>query len=161
MITGMVSNHDVRLTDAQSGMRAYNRSALESLVLTEDGMGVSTEILLKAIEKGLRVSEVAVSVSYDEGSSTRNPVTHGLDVVLTTLKHMSINKPLQFYGGPGIISLLISLIFWIWNIEVFRHRGEIITNVAIVAIGTTLVGLMLLTTAVILWVVISVIREKA
>lgn len=38
------------MTDSQSGFRAYNRVALESLVLTEEGMGVSTEILVKAGE---------------------------------------------------------------------------------------------------------------
>ena len=38
-------------------------------------------------------------------------------------------------------------------------RG-ISTNVALIALGATMVGLMLMTTAVILWVLISVVREK-
>jgi len=33
------------------------------------------------------------------------------------------------------------------------------TNLALIAIGATLVGLMLMTTAIILWVIISAIRE--
>lgn len=160
MITRLVSGKDEQITDAQSGIRAYNRMAMESLVLTEDGMGVSTEILVKAREKGLNVNEVPVTIYYNEKSSTHNPIVHSLDVVLNTLKHMSINRPLLFYGGPGIISLLISMFFWIWTIEVFTRTRGVITNVTLVAIGTTIVGLMLLTTAIILWVIVSVIREK-
>ena len=50
LITGLASNGEMEVTDAQSGFRAYSRGALESLVLTEEGMGVSTEILVKAGE---------------------------------------------------------------------------------------------------------------
>ncbi|MBS7635571.1 glycosyltransferase family 2 protein, partial [Candidatus Bathyarchaeota archaeon] len=38
----------VGLTDAQSGFRAYNRKAIGLLRPVEQGMGASTEILLKA-----------------------------------------------------------------------------------------------------------------
>ena len=68
LITGLASNDRLRLTDAQSGFRAYNRRALESLVLTEEGMGVSTEILLKAEENGLRV---AVEWGYPAASKSK------------------------------------------------------------------------------------------
>jgi len=36
------------LTDSQSGFRAYNRKVLDSIVPSDYGMGVSTEILIKA-----------------------------------------------------------------------------------------------------------------
>ena len=37
-----------KLTDSQSGFRAYSRKALQEITPTDDGMGVSTEILIKA-----------------------------------------------------------------------------------------------------------------
>ena len=40
-----------KLTDAQSGFRAYERSSLEILNLFEDGMAVSTEILFRQSRK--------------------------------------------------------------------------------------------------------------
>jgi len=91
------------ITDSQSGFRAYSRRALESLNITEDGMGASTEILLKAGEAGLRMGEVPISVGYHEGSSTHNPVAHGLGVVLSTVKHLSIRHPLLAFGVPGLL----------------------------------------------------------
>ena len=148
------------LTDAQSGFRAYGRRAIERIVPTESGMGVSAEILLKANERGLRVKEVPIRVSYDvKKPSTHNPLYHGLDVVLSIVKHMSIRHPLIFYGVPGFLALLVAIGFWIWTIQIFASTRQVVTNIALVAIGATIVGLMLLTTAVILWVLISVIRE--
>lgn len=148
------------LTDAQSGFRAYSRKAIELITPTEQGMGTSTEILLKAKEKGLKIMEVPIKINYDvEKPSTHNPLYHGLDVVLSTVKHMSMRHPLLFYGVPGLIALLTAIAFWVWTFQIFAATRQVVTNIALVAIGATIVGLMLLTTAVILWVLVSVLRE--
>jgi glycosyltransferase involved in cell wall biosynthesis len=153
-----VSYRDI--TDAQSGFRAYSRRAINSITPSEQGMGASTEILLKAKEVGLRVVEVPIKISYDvEKPSTHNPLLHGLDVILSTVKHLSIRRPLVFYGVPGFAALLVALFFWVWTLQIFASTRQIVTNIALIALGATLVGLMLLTTAVILWVLISVVRE--
>jgi len=148
------------LTDAQSGFRAYSRKAIELITPTEQGMGASTEILLRAKEKGLRIKEVPIKVNYDvEKPSTHNPLYHGLDVVLSTVKHISIRHPLLFYGFPGALALVIAIVFWIWTFQIFAATRQVVTNIVLIAIGATIVGLMLLTTAMILWVLVSVIRE--
>jgi glycosyltransferase involved in cell wall biosynthesis len=159
VITDMVADGGVKVTDAQSGFRAYTRHALESLTPTE-GMGLSTEILLKAGEKGLRIAEVPIHVTYDEGSSTQSPVSHGLDLVLNTLKHLSIRRPLVFYGLPGFISTVIALSFLVWTLQIFADTRVISTNLVLIAVGASTVGLMLMTTSIILWVIVSVVREK-
>jgi len=159
LITGLAAN-GLSVTDAQSGFRAYNKRALESLVLSEQGMGVSTEILIKAQDKGLTVTEVPIHITYGEDSSTHNPLLHGLDVILSTVKHLSMRRPLLFYGLPGFISLCVSAVFWFWTFRIFAMTKTISTNVALVALSGTVVGLMLMTIAIILWVLISVVREK-
>jgi len=160
MITGLTSNKELGLTDAQSGFRAYKREALESLVLTEEGMGVSTEILLKAGENGLKVAEVPVNILYNEGSSTHNPVVHGVDVVLSTVKHLSMRRPLLFYGLPGLISMGIAAVFWAMTLRIYASIKAISTNITLIALSATFVGLILMTTGILLWVLVSVIREK-
>jgi glycosyltransferase involved in cell wall biosynthesis len=148
------------LTDAQSGFRAYSRKAIELITPTELGMGASTEILLKARELSLRIKEIPIKVSYNvEKPSTHNPLYHGLDVILSTVKHMSLRHPLLFYGVPGLIALLTAIAFWLWTLQIFATSRQVVTNIALVAIGATIVGLMLLTTAAILWVLITLIRE--
>jgi len=153
------ANHE-EISDAQSGFRAYGNSAIQLITPAEQGMGASTEILLKAKDGGLRIMEVPIKINYEmERPSTQNPIYHGVDVVLSTVKHLSMRHPLLFYGTPGLVALSVAIIFWIWTFQIFAETRQVVTNVALVAIGATLVGLMLLTTAVILWVLVSVVRE--
>ncbi|MEM2981364.1 MAG: glycosyltransferase family 2 protein [Thermoproteota archaeon] len=161
VITGIAKTASYNnITDAQSGFRAYNRKAIERIRISETGMGASTEILIKAKEHGLRITEVPVKIKYSKGSSTQNPIFHGVDVILSTVKYMSIRRPLLFYGVPGFMSLLVAIFFWIWTLQIFAEKRQVVTNIALIAIATTIVGLMLLTTAVILWVLVSILREK-
>lgn len=149
------------VTDSQSGFRAYSRRALETLTVTEDGMGASKEILLKARENDLKICEVPIKIHYHEDSSTSTPLVHVISVVLSTVRHLSINKPLTFYGIPGITSMLISLFFWTWAFSIFSQTRGIITSIALIALGTTMVGLLLMTTAIVLWVLMGLFRENS
>jgi len=160
LITGLVSNDEFSMTDAQSGFRVYSRRALDVLSLVEQGMGVSTEILLKAREKGLNVAEAPIDIRYDEHSSTLNPLVHGLDVLLSTVKHLSIRGPLLFYGVPGFFVLCVAAVLWGITLKMFTATRTISTNIALVAFSGTIMGLMLMTTSIILWVLISVMRER-
>ena len=49
-----------KLTDAQSGFRAYSKRVLAEISPSEMGMGISTEILIKASSKDLKISEVPI-----------------------------------------------------------------------------------------------------
>src|SRR5208337_801 len=120
----------------------------------------STEILSRANEAGLKILEVPIEVSYDGDSSTHNPVVHGLDVLLATFKTWSIKHPLVVYGVPGMASLLVAVGFWWWTLSLFVDTHRVVTNVALIAVASTIVGLMLMAIAVILWVMISVVRER-
>jgi glycosyltransferase involved in cell wall biosynthesis len=153
------ASSQTKLTDSQSGFRAYSRRAVDAMVPSEMGMGASTELISKATEAGLRITEVPVDISYGEDSSTHNPAYHGLDVVLSTVKHLSIRHPLLFYGVPGSLSLLVSLGFWWWTLAVFVQQHKVITNVALATVASTVVGLILMAVGVMLWVLVSVVRE--
>lgn len=161
LITNMARAVSFRsITDAQSGYRAYSRRALSLVDPSEYGMGASTEILLKAKECGLSVAEVPVAINYDKKSDTGNPFAHGISVVLSTVKHLSMKKPLLSYGLPGIVSFAVAMGFWVWVLRIFTTTGKVPTNMTLVAVFMTVVGLVLLTTAIILWVLISVPRER-
>lgn len=75
-----------KLSDAQSGFRAYRREVLDAFQLTEQGMGVSVQTLIQARRKGYRIKEVPISCKYHSAGSTLNPVTHGVGVALTVIK---------------------------------------------------------------------------
>ena len=151
---------DMKLTDSQSGFRAYNNKVLKDIVPSEYGMGVSTEILIKANKRGYRIKEVPIKILYDGDTSTHNPVSHGVSVILSTMKFVSIEHPLKFYGIPGIVFLGIGLFFIVWTIQIFTDTRQIITNVSLIGIGSIILGTMLTMTSIMLYSLVNVVRER-
>ena len=161
MIT-KVTNMSIKekLTDSQSGFRAYSKRVLKEITPSDRGMGVSTEILIKANNLGLKIAEVPIKVRYDGDTSTHNPVSHGTSVILSTIKFTSIHNPLKFYGTPGIIFLIIGLSFIAWTLQIYAVSQQIITNISLIGIGCIVLGAVLLMTAVILFSIVTVVSEK-
>ena len=78
----------VKLTDSQSGYRAYRVCNLMPEKLIETGMGISTEILIKAIKNGLKITEVPVQISHYERIQYLPLLRHGVSVLYSTLKNV-------------------------------------------------------------------------
>jgi len=149
-----------KLSDSQSGFRAYNKKAVESTIPSEQGMSVSTEILIKADREGLKIIEIPINISYEGETSTHNPVSHGASVMVGTMKFISIEHPLIFYGIPGLVLLSIGLFFGVWTLQIFEQTRAITTNIALIGIGTTIIGVMLIVTSLILFSLVTVVRQK-
>jgi glycosyltransferase involved in cell wall biosynthesis len=152
---------DLKLTDAQSGFRAYKKNVLKDIVPSDKGMGVSTEILIKASKKEFKVKEVPIEILYEGDTSTHNPISHGTSVIFSTMKYASIEHPLKFYGIPGLIFLAIGLFFVLWTLQSFSETRQIITNISLIGIGSVILGTMLSMTAIMLYSLVSVVRERS
>ena len=149
-----------KIKDSQSGFRAYSKEVLSKITPSDRGMGVSSEILIKASNNDFRITEIPINISYEGDTSTHHPISHGTAVTLSTLKFISIEHPLKFYGLPGIIFLTLGVFFTIWTLQLFSETREIVTNVALIGVGSLIFGIMLTMSAIILFSVVSVIREK-
>jgi glycosyltransferase involved in cell wall biosynthesis len=149
------------LTDSQSGFRAYNKNALTKINLFEDGMAVSTEILLRAREKNLSATEVPITINYEtDDTSTHNPITHGVGVLYSVLQYISLQHPLAFYGIPGIALLGIAALFLKNALHLFSTTGYVSTNMILISIGIAVVGVVLLATAAIVYTLIALLKGK-
>ena len=149
-----------QLTDSQSGFRAYSKKVLNELNPSELGMGISTEILIKASSKNFRITEVPIKILYAGDTSTHNPVSHGSSVILSTIKYTSIEHPLKFYGIPSMILFIIGISFTYLSAEYYAEIGRLNTNLTIIAAGTVLIAIVLLITSILLYSLVSVVREK-
>lgn len=150
---------ETKLTDSQSGFRAYHKHVFPDILPSEQGMGVSTEILMKASKKGFRMVEVPIRILYEGDTSTHHPVSHGVSVMMSTMKFISIEHPLKFYGIPGLIFLGIGLFFIVWTIQVFSESRVVLTNAALIGLASTILSTMLLMTAIMLYSLVNVVRE--
>ena len=151
---------DFKVTDSQSGFRAYSKKAIESIHPTETGMSVSTEILLKISNKGLSLAEIPIMISYNGETSTQHPVPHGIVVLMNTLKFISVKHPIGFYGFPGIALVIIGSILGYQFLDAYLHRQVVFLGTFMAAIIIFLVGTILSVTAVILFSMATLIRER-
>lgn len=149
------------ITDAQSGFRAYSRNALHKISIAEEGMAVSTEILMRAGQKNLMIKEVPITVNYDvEDASTHNPLSHGLNVIGSIIRYISLRHPLAFYGLPGIALLVIAGYFLFNSLELFSETRFVSTNMVLISIGAATIGVVLIVTGVILYSISALLKER-
>jgi glycosyltransferase involved in cell wall biosynthesis len=77
------------LTDSQSGSRAFNRRALETIRIRSNRYEVSSEIIIQASRLRLRLKEVPVRCFYTEYSKARGTtIASGFRILLGLLKQM-------------------------------------------------------------------------
>lgn len=162
MIHGVVSSiSGLPIEDTESGFRAYGRRAIASLLPSEMGMGADSELLIKAKELNLSVAEVSVCISYKGlKTSKHNPIYHGLDVLASIFKHLSIRHPLMFYGVPGAVFLSAGIIFGVWTFVRYLEYGVFPSLLGMVAVGGFSVGITLISIGVMLFTMISVLKER-
>jgi glycosyltransferase involved in cell wall biosynthesis len=149
-----------KITDSQSGFRGYGKQVIENITPSESGMGVSNEILIKASKKGFKIVEVPIVILYDGDTSSQNPLSHGSSVIMSTLKFISMEHPLKFYGIPGIIFLAIGLSFLIYTVQLFTETRQILLSSAIIGVGSVIFGIVMIQSSILLYAMVNLIRNK-
>jgi glycosyltransferase involved in cell wall biosynthesis len=121
IINLILSIGNTKVTDSQSGFRAYSKRALNTLVLKENGMGLSTEILIKSKKNGLKIIEVPINVIYNDKSSTLNPVIQGVGVAFTSLKYIILYYPIIILKYIFFIFVAASLFYLSLSTDFFTN----------------------------------------
>ena len=151
---------DLKVSDSQSGFRAYSKDAIDAIHPTEQGMSVSTEILLKISNKGLSLAEIPITISYEGDTSEHNPISHGVSVLANTIKYVSIKHPLPFYAIPGIIFLLAGLITGGVFLDAYLNEQTVFFGSLMASVVLFLLGAILCVTAIILFSMANLIRDR-
>ena len=89
------------------------KNAIKKTEFTTDGFGADSEILINASKKGLKIIEEKVTVIYNTGerTSTKNPISHTSEVVLSIVEQISMKHPLKYLAVPGVIFVIIRIFF--------------------------------------------------
>lgn len=143
-----------RIADTQSGFRAYNRRAIESLAEDDsisNGMGASADILFHAHRRNYSIEEVGSTVCYNvENGSTKNPVSHGLHLVRNILRTIETQHPIAALGLPGLVSALLGIVFAHLTLAKFIESGFFPLEFALLSTFFVLAGIFASFTAIIL-----------
>ena len=149
-----------KVSDSQSGFRVYSKDAIDAIHPTEQGMSVSTEILLKISNKGLSIAEVPITVSYEGDTSEEHSVSHGVGVLMNTIKYVSIKHPLQFYGIPGLGLIVVGLILGGIFLDAYLNDQTVFYGSLLGSVVLFLLGAILSVTAIILFSMANLIRDR-
>ena len=138
-----------KLSDSESGFRVFSRKAVGMLELREDGMSVSAETIAKAAEKGLKITEIPISITYTRDGSTLNPVRHGFGVLSRIIAMILERRPLLFFGLGGAILTLLGFLAGMRVIGIVSGGGEIDTSTVLVSVFFITIGILIIFTGVI------------
>jgi len=149
-----------KVSDSQSGFRAYSKDAIDAIHPTEQGMAVSTEILLKISNKGLSVAEVPITISYGGDTSEQHSVPHGVSVLMNTLKYVSIRHPIKFYGIPGFTLTVVGIILGGIFLDAYLNQQVVFYGSLLGSVVLFLLGAILSVTAIILFSMANLMRDR-
>ena len=141
----------VELTDILSGYRAFSREFVKGLPLFGGGFEIETELTIKAVERGFRLTEVPVDLTHrPEGSHSKIQfLRDGFLILNTTLALFRDYKPLTFFGVLGLFLLLLAAAAG--GAAIFGFGGVVPgTFVIAAAAGLFVCGLLSLTAGLIL-----------
>jgi len=147
-LSGILSRK--KLSDSESGFRVFSKKAITVLEPRENGMAVSAETIADAAEKGLKITEVPISIVYTKDGSTLNPIRHGLGVLARILAMISERRPLFFFGLGGSILAALGLIAGVMTLNILSAGGIMPTGTALLSVLLLTIGVFSIFTGIIL-----------
>lgn len=152
-------NSGLKITDSQSGFRAFAVSTVDVFRFNASGMAIESEMLADAGKAGLRIKEVEIGVRYDVDGSTLNPIKHGLEVFVTVLKDIEFNKPLYYFTVPGILLGIVGLYIGVHFLQNFTWGGSLLFGPTILMVLLIIAGSFLALTGILLHSLYGILRD--
>jgi glycosyltransferase involved in cell wall biosynthesis len=149
----------IALSDSQNGFRALSRRAIANLSFRTRGFSVESEMQFLIKQHHLAVREVPIAVNYDEGPK-RNPVTHGVQVLNGILRMIGQNRPLFFFGVPGLLILAAGLFLGLTVVDSYNMYSKLAVGTALIAISLCIVGLFSIFTGIILHTIRAYMTDR-
>ncbi|ODV48838.1 glycosyltransferase involved in cell wall biosynthesis [Methanohalophilus euhalobius] len=150
----------MNVTDSQCGFRAYGKKAIQNIRINSDSMSAGSEILMEIADNNLRYEEVQVNCSYDvEDSSTQNPVSHGVGVLIAILKDMEFRRPLYYFTLPGALMAGTGLFMGLKFLQEFYHGEPLSFGPTLLMMLLTILGMFMTFTGIILHAIARMMRR--
>ncbi|WP_332882010.1 glycosyltransferase family protein [Methanosarcina horonobensis] len=150
----------LRVTDSQSGYRAYGKKAIENINLSGSDMSAGSEILLQARDHHLKHTEVEIHCRYDvEDRSSQHPFLHGPKVLFQLLRDMEYRRPLYYFTAPGMFLGTIGMFMGLKFLQTFYLGGSLSFGPTLLMMLLTIVGMFMAFTGIILHAISKMICQ--
>jgi hypothetical protein len=141
----------LNLKDIHCGMRAIRRDKLETLSLRTPGMEFATEMIVKAVDAGLKVVEIGIPYRPRVGESKLNPLRDAW----RHIEYMLVFAPGMLFLGPGLLLALFGIMIQLALISgpqtlLFRtwYDHTNVAGLAATLVGTTMLSLGIVARAI-------------
>lgn len=131
-----------KLTDSQSGFRAYDRKAIEAIEPHQSGFSVESQVLIDAHQAGLTIGETRIHCRYDVDGSTLGSFTHATGVLNDLLFQVGVVHPLLYLAVPGLVLLFGGSVAGIWAAYHSYTTGVFSFGWIVVSLGLTIMGIL-------------------
>ncbi|MEE9592539.1 MAG: glycosyltransferase family 2 protein [Thermoplasmata archaeon] len=148
------------LTDSQCGYRAYSAEALVTLEPEDAGLGIESQMLVEAQEKGLRIREVDIEARYDVGSSTTSPGRHGFGVLGGIVSLIAEKRPLFLFSTAGAVLLVTGGLLGTFVLQTFLTTGELAIGYTFLVVLFGILGALSVFTGLVLHTIRRVIKNE-
>jgi len=152
-------NSGVKVTDTQSGFRAFDIDTAKKFSFGQNGFSIESEMLAEAANAGSIIKEVDIGVRYDVDCNSENAVVHGLKVLIHILQDMEFRRPLYYFTFPGLIMGTIGLGMGLIFMQDFYNGGRLHFGPTLVMMLLTLVGTFMAFTGIILLVILGFLTK--
>lgn len=95
-----------RITDSQTGFRAFRLKAYRKMNLKGSGMDFASEMIIKAIAHKLKITEIPISYFPRRGKSKLSPFKDAAKIIIAIL----IYSPTTVLILPGVIAFIVGAI---------------------------------------------------
>ncbi len=97
------------VTDPHCGMRAFTKDAFQRMHLSSGGMEFASEMVIKAVLAGMRISDIPVTLRRD-GRINHGPHLRSFRDGWRHLRYMLLLSPTYLFVIPGLVCILLGVI---------------------------------------------------
>jgi len=141
----------VKITDSQSGYRAFRRDILKTFDYVETGMGIESEMVRSAVRRGFTIEEVPITAKYEGlDTSTLKPGNHGMTVLGSVIREIRSEHPLLYFGVGGLIMTIAGVVFGLYSINQYISSKALPFGPSLLAVMLTALGILFVLVGLIL-----------
>jgi glycosyltransferase involved in cell wall biosynthesis len=148
----------LRLSDTESGFRAFSRRAVDEMRFAARGFALEPATQFQAKARGWKVVEVPIRVHY-EIPLKRNPVWHGVGQIDAILRLIAEHRPLLFFGLPGMLVMLAGLALGLQVVRIYDATQQLAIGYSLITVLLVIVGILATFVGVMLHAIRDIVRE--
>ena len=152
---------NTRVTDSQSGFRAFSPKGLDNLNFRSDGYNVESDMINHFSQRGLIIKEVPISVIYDvPHNHKKHPLTHGVGVLARLVNLIFYKRPLLMFGIPGIILFIVGLVSGFYAFSEYYVTSKFSFGLSMLSVLGLIMGMLMIIAGLLLNTLVMILRES-